>query len=311
MKQHLNRKIICKPKIKNIDLTKYHDKILNQEEYFDTGTHPKLLQIAPKVLQNAPNAPNAPNASNPFICDYCFKNYKYNRNLTKHLKTCKIKKEKEHENNLLQEQINDQKKMIETQGETIEKLQKEIYEKSGKTSITNNTNNNTTNNTNNTQININLNRTNYKDTNYDEIDHEDIMYAIGRSMKCLETMVQLIHFNNKYPQYQNMYMPDLKSNFVMMYDQDKWMAYPFSKASDRLIDNSRVTMSDWVIVHGEDYPNLQKKFDNFMERQRDEEVIKAQIRDVKMLMFNKRDMPKSEKTVELLQKMSNSDKNNV
>ena len=75
----------------------------------------------------------------------------------------------------------------------------------------------------------------------------------------------------------------------------------------RMMDHSRVTMSDWVIMHGENHPNLQKKFNRFMEGQRDDDVVKAQLRDVKMLMFNKREMPKSDKTVELLQKMKKMD----
>tara|TARA_B100000073_G_scaffold345686_1_gene355308 strand:+ start:384 stop:1370 length:987 start_codon:yes stop_codon:yes gene_type:complete len=302
MRLHLKRKNICDPIIRDINLIDYSDKILNKEKFNEIEYQQNLIPNIPIYSKNIPND------SNQFQCKYCDNKYKYRYNLTKHLKNCKYKKkeEKEETNNLLLEQINEQKKMIENQGETIEELQKQVNKVKKKTNcmtITNNTTNNTTNNntTNNTQININLNRVNYSQINYDKIDSKDIMYAIGRSMKSLETMVELIHFNNKYPQYQNMYMPDLKSSSVMMYDQDQWMAYPLSKASVRLMDHSRVTMSDWVIMHGGDHPNLQKKFNRFLEGQRDEDVVKAQIRDIKILMFNKREMPKSDKTVELLQ----------
>tara|TARA_B100000073_G_C23739281_1_gene573198 strand:- start:2263 stop:3150 length:888 start_codon:yes stop_codon:yes gene_type:complete len=294
MRLHLKRKNICDPIIRDIDLTDYSDKILNREEFIESISHPKSSQIIPKSSHN-------------YSCVFCNKKYKHNFHLTRHLKTCKSKKtkEKEETNNLLLEQINDQKEMIEDLQKQVKRVKKKT-KKNKCMSITNN-NNTTNNNTNNTQININVNRVNYSQMNYDEIDSKDIMYAIGRSMKSLETMVELIHFNNKYPQYQNMYMPDLKSSSVMMYDQDQWMAYPFSKASDRMMDHGRVTMSDWVIMHGEDHPTLQKKFDRFMERQQDEDVLKEQIRDIKMLMFNKREMPKSDKTVELLKKIEKTD----
>ena len=77
---HLNRKYICKPILRDIKPDDYRNDILEQKEFVET-------------VKNDESAP-----INSISCEYCAKTYKYERNLLKHLKTCKIKKETDKNN---------------------------------------------------------------------------------------------------------------------------------------------------------------------------------------------------------------------
>ena len=80
MRSHLRRKNVCEPILRDINLDEYSKDILGRRKFIETVENPESLPNHSKSL--------------PFhsiSCDYCNKSYKYNYNLTKHLKTCKMK----------------------------------------------------------------------------------------------------------------------------------------------------------------------------------------------------------------------------
>ena len=88
---HLDRKNICKPILRDINLDQYGKDILNGNEFDETVGCSILLHSAPSLLHSAPFC----SKREKFECVFCKKNYIYNRNLNKHLKTCKSKQEQE------------------------------------------------------------------------------------------------------------------------------------------------------------------------------------------------------------------------
>ena len=76
----------------------------NNSKLLQNSTPNELIDIAPNALQNAPFCSNiAPkcsillqNSGSKTTCEYCLRTYSRNSNLTKHLKTCKKKKEAEY-----------------------------------------------------------------------------------------------------------------------------------------------------------------------------------------------------------------------
>ena len=85
MRHHLDRIKICKPILQDINPKDFNKEILNEEKNNDTVKNNELLHSAPNcsiLLQNE-----------KFECQFCDKNYKYNRNLNKHLHPWKFKTE--------------------------------------------------------------------------------------------------------------------------------------------------------------------------------------------------------------------------
>ncbi len=290
MRLHLNRKNNCDPILSDVNIDTCRQDILNNPQIDETGSCTVLLHSAPSLLQSAPFC----SISESFECLYCNKKYRYNRNLNKHLKTCKAKleqKEADDRTYALVEKLNQQ---IESQQKQIDAMKNE------KQHIINN---NTTN-TNNVQINIQLdkNRLNYKDTNYNIIGENDIRYAISKTGKCIQEIVSATHFNKKHPENQNIYISCLKSAVAMMFEEQRWNAHAWNDIADRVINDNTVTLQSWIELNKDNHPNLAEKFKIFMERkEKDCEMFLSNLkRELKMVLYNNRKLVHSEEMITLL-----------
>src|SRR5690606_35155394 len=118
-------------------------------------------------------------------CDMCNKNFSNANSLSRHVTVCKIKQDKI----------------------KIKDLENKVAELNNKLSSINITNNNTTNNTNNTNninvINyITVNLTPYNDSNMKGMQ-QYLENAIRKSFLSVPTLIESVHFNDKYPENHN------------------------------------------------------------------------------------------------------------
>jgi len=95
MRNHLDRKKICKPIRKNINLNEFKETILqglSYQEYLNLDAniaHPKhnidTTKIQHLCIQNTISSPKS------YKCKYCAKEYKFSQSLYRHHKSCKEK----------------------------------------------------------------------------------------------------------------------------------------------------------------------------------------------------------------------------
>ena len=144
-KRHLSRKKLCEnilsddtleneylkynitEKIKNLNLLSSQQKV-NKKSTLSNSSQQKVNKKS-TLLED-------------YICEYCEKEFNFKQSYYRHLKTCKIKKEKSELNNvveLLNKQLDDQHKQLEDQKNQIN----ELIKNSGTTNITYNQQNNT------------------------------------------------------------------------------------------------------------------------------------------------------------------------
>merc|ERR1712196_385858 len=105
-----------------------------------------------------------------YICEYCEKEFNFKQSYYRHLKTCKIKKEKIELNNvveLLNKQLDDQHKQLEDQKNQIN----ELIKNSGTTNITYNQQNNTISN--------NIKLLGYRNTDISHLSDKDFISCIS------------------------------------------------------------------------------------------------------------------------------------
>jgi hypothetical protein len=178
--------------------------------------------------------------SDQFVCQYCFKSLKTRPIMLRHIrKTCKEKneldkmEEKENENSKI---IEKQNKVIESQSNKINKIEKKL-EKSVK-QINNTQNNNNSNNTINNTIHIN----NYGEENLEMLTDEFKERCVTKPFYAILEIIKKIHFNDDYPENKNMRIVNKRDNKIQVLDDGKWkyrykdeaVKYAFDDSNERL-----------------------------------------------------------------------------
>ena len=264
---HLNRKNVCKAIDDDIGIEEIKN-IYGFENYSNIA--PKCSKIAPNCSKNAPIdksgiapkcskllqkcsdiAPNCSillqNNSCKATCEYCLRTYSRNSNLTKHLKTCKGKKEVE--------------MLAITQNEKITKMEKEIEQlKNLKIQTQNNTINNNINNTTNSNNNIIIN--NYGNENIDHISKKYLLNLFSKTYSAVPRLIEKIHFDPEHPENQNIKLPNKKLPYIKIKKNDKWQFVDRKTEIINLIDAMCFILS-------ENYQNMNLKGKNSLnERQK-------------------------------------------
>jgi len=283
LKNHLNRKFVCKPVLDDISI----EEIRNY--YFleiAPKQHPNDTQIAPKQHPNnsflknetAPKQhpndtqttpkqhPNDTQTTPNFStreCKYCNKSFTRKSGLIKHLNICVIKKEKE--------------LLINNQNEEMTKMKKEIEElKNFKIQTQNNI---TTNNNINNSKNIYIN--NYGDENLKHLQTKDFANLLSGIYNAVPKLIEKIHFDPKHPENQNIKYTNRKQPYLKVMKNDKWQLVNKKHELLDLIDNK------YFMLKEKYYTLLEKNKYTLSEQQKakiDEYMDKYNIEDKKMMI---------------------------
>jgi len=244
--RHLNRKNICKPILEDISIEEIkfmygfeiHSKSLQNHSILtphnskmNFSHNSKITPNHSKLLKNHSilTPINSKNEVNKKCCEYCLRTYSRKDNLTKHLKKCKIKKEKE-------KQDSEKDKKIEELKEIVEKL---LTETKGNTNISN-SNNNSHNTTNNI---ININNYGDEDTKYITSDY--IMKLLkNRPAKAIPELIKYTHFNEAHPENHNIKITNKKEPYIKVRKNDKWELQDKDATITDLIDRQQMHLLD-------------------------------------------------------------------
>jgi len=236
-----------------------------------------------KVENSINSAKNLKKYNKIYECEFCSKEYSSSSNLRRHQKICK---EKKNDNSLI-EMIKHMEKMhkeqidkIEVENEGLKKTIETLINKVG------NTTNNTTNITQNNNIVLNC------------YGNEDISYITDLFKTCLlkipytmiPKLIEEIHFNKKYPENQNIILPNKKEPYVKVYSDQKWIYKDRKETVKNLIDKNYCIIDTFFEDSGKNkleskyilrYGDFQKKKDDD-----NKELDKKLRHEVDMLLMN-------------------------
>ena len=258
---HMRRKIPCK-EVLNIKID--HDDIKEIEE---ESTVSKSFQSVSKVFPNV----------SIFRCVICDKIYKNRSGLFKHKKTKhpqkallsrlsslellpnyedEIKELNDKQKNVLKEV----KEVLLNQAKQIDNLNKKNKEleilvktsKSKKCIINNNTNN--TNNTNNQTNNINngqiinnhFNIVSFGDEDITKLTHEEKLSVLKSRYGALINLIKIVHLNERLPEFHNVLINNIKSNYGSIVDDNKLILRKKDKIIADIISSRLSDLKDLV-----------------------------------------------------------------
>ena len=230
-----------------------------------------------------------------YKCEYCNKTYKYSQGLSKHLKySCKKSNDEDlkefvrllnEKNKMLEKSMNYnssdimKNKLLKTD-KCIELLTKKLdivkLGNSNNLNIQNNTTNNNyycpTNNYNtinsNNVVQITNNNTfvlNYKDTDMSHLTPQDFKQIISRKLNCIPEFVRRVHCNKQLPQNMNIYIPNIKNKFIMLYKDGEWLLHDRDSILEELIEDRACRLEEWLDDNPEESHRLKDTFNEFLD----------------------------------------------
>ena len=242
IKNHLNRRIICKAVVKDIGIVELKEIINKKNKLIKNDS--KMTPIEPNLNPNEPNLnpiepklnPNEPNLNsiepklnpiepklNPiepklnhseckYLCNNCKKPFSTSSNKSRHMKNCKkqiIVSNNKNEDNLLKyiTLIEKENKLIKKENQVLRKEVEKLIDKVGGNTTINN----------NQQNNIYIN-------NY---GNENVEYLIKA---CLDNLLKIPHssvlnlikdtyFNLDHPENHNIKIPSRKEKYAIVYTE--------------------------------------------------------------------------------------------
>ena len=274
---HLKRKNICEPILCKTNL---------QKEYMKYDIKDKLILTPNNTIDTTQNVGShkiTQNNTKNIKCKYCDKIFSRIDSLTRHYKTCKDKIKTDEANFHMEELVkilNEQKIQLEKKDKQIDKL----IEKAG-------INNSTI--TQNIQNNIKLLA--YDKTDISDLTDKDFMKCFNHNNMCVPHLIKRIHFNPKKPENHNVFISNLKSGHIMIYDGKQWNTFNRDEIVDDIFDNKNDILEqkieEWVSI-GKDYPIIYHKFKRYLEKINNDIVLKKVKDEMKFVLYNNRNIVK-------------------
>ena len=270
LERHLNKKNKCQMTPQNTTIPPQNTAIPPQNT--------DILSNEKAIIQN-----------DEYQCPHCNKSLARKDALNRHINQyCPIVKQ----NNKEKQEIFDKLLLLESKNKELEKEINNI-----KSTTINSNSNNINNNSNNTTNNIiNVNVVPHGEEDLSKYSNLLLVLAAKRGINAVLELTDRIHFNSQLPEFQNVYIPDIKNKHAMVFDK-VWEL----KNTDEVISNIYDTKSDYIKDNEDVFINHLSVGEKLVyqrwvlaDRNRDTAEYKAYINSmhdkIKLLLYNKRNM---------------------
>ena len=134
----------------------------------------------------------------------------------------------------------------------------------------------------------------YNKTNKKFLTDEMISKCMEKQNMCVPEMIKLVHFNNIHPENRNIYISNLKTNYVMVYDGEKWIVQNRDQMLDKLISDNEKFMHKKIGEWYEEsdnakYKRAMKKFQKYLNVNTNTNLIDNIKDELKLMFYNNRD----------------------
>ena len=203
------------------------------------------------------------NKEKTFSCNICNKSFNHKSSYSRHQKTCRYPSP-----------LSDTNKI--------------------NTNNCNNINNINTNSYNNNVINNNIYILPYNEK--DKISLSDSMYKsiLNSGYKCIPKLIEECHFSKNQPEYHNIYIPNIKDKYVLIYTGNEWEIRNSDKVFNDIINYKIDELEDkFDEIILDLSPRVINKFKKFIHKKEEDNTINLIKEDLKILLYNKRYIPQN------------------
>ena len=266
--------------------TNYSNHLLTRKHLGNNPTEANML--APML---AADSPMLATPEPVYTCKYCEQCYKHRSSLSKHIKySCTKNKDEDLKElvRLMNIQLEQQKNEIVSQSKQIEKLR-------GKLDIQGSFHKNSHNTNSHNTIHNHVQILNYKDTDTSHLTDEDYRKCVKKVCFCVLKMIEKIHFNPEKPENMNIYISNIKDKYLMIYENDKWILKS-KNVLDQMYEDKELMIEEWIQETAD--PEMARFYNRYLDLKKDEKTIEMIQEEIKLFLFNQKDLVMSQKLTE-------------
>ena len=217
-------------------------------------------------------------------CEYCGKTFSRPDNLKRHQDHRCLDRKKIMEESFFKDLYEREVKERESVQEDHRKQLEMLLDKVGTTNITNtNCGNTQTNNQTNVQLN------NFGSENLDMLTDKYMRRMIIYPYSAIPKMIKKIHFNDKFPENQNIRMLNKKDNKLQIRNNNKWEYVSKKEALESLINDKNYQLDKYYEENRETFETqYQSRFDDFQDKieENDKCVLEDINTDTELVFWN-------------------------
>ena len=145
---------------------------------------------------------------------------------------------------------------------------------------------------------VNIQILNHNNTDYSHLTDKDYLSCIKDCNYCIKTLIEKVHFNEEKPENMNIYISNIKGNYMMVFRDGAWQIKDKKEQIDDLYDYNEVILENWYDEYKEKYPDIIESFQTYLKNKDEDDVINHIKEEVLMMLYNKRQMIKYENKIE-------------
>ena len=111
--------------------------------------------------------------------------------------------------------------------------------------------------------------------------------AIKKIFNSIPELTKMIHFDVNKPENHNVYISNMRDNFILIYDGNDWQLKDRSEILDQIIQDKSVILEEKfneTISNLSDY--VKNKFKQFLEIKDDDVIINRIKKELKIMLYN-------------------------
>lgn len=126
-----------------------------------------------------------------------------------------------------------------------------------------------------------------EDTSY--ITDNEYELLINKGFKSVPNLVEYIHFNGNKPENQNIYISNMRDNYVLVYDGEQWQMRERDDVLQDMIDNKTDILNEKFdeLLDRLDEITI-KRFKKFLDEKDDDKVSAQLKKDLKLILYNRK-----------------------
>ena len=255
-------------------------------------TSENILKSSDKVLINS--------NTKIYKCRECNKSFNNIKTRWSHEQKCKNKENKEDEIKQLKDTINELKAQVQTILNEKGKIHHKTLQK---------INNQLTNNINNGNI-MNNTYVKFGDLDYERIlNSKQVKNILLKQFKCLEESIKQIHFNEQLPEYNNVFITNMKDDIAYVFNGKQFISVRKNEMLNDLIDvhvneinlsleKNKNKINEYYVNKIEEFLNKLNddttKFTDYNNNRTYNNYKAYKINSIKLLIYNESDKKKLE-----------------